>query len=95
MEVSKEEILHIAKLANLKLREEEIGEYIKNLQDILEFANVVSKAPVDELDTAVGAIDNYNVFRKDEVKNFENIKALLDNAPEQKDNMFSVPKVLN
>ena len=95
MEVSKEEILHIAKLANLKIRDEEIGEYIKNLQDILNFANVVSKAPVNDLDTAVGAIDNYNVFRKDEVKIFEDNKALLQNAPEKKDNMFSVPKVLN
>ena len=35
MEVSKEEILHIAKLARLNLKEEEIPEYIKNLQDIL------------------------------------------------------------
>ena len=95
MEVSKEEILHIANLSNLKIRDEEMGEYLKNLQDILNFANVVSKAPVDDLDTAIGAIDNCNVFRKDEVKKFENIKGLLEIAPEQKDNMFSVPKVLN
>ncbi len=42
MNVSKEEILHIAKLANLKLKEEEIPDYIKNLQDILNFADVVN-----------------------------------------------------
>ena len=42
MEVSKEEILHIAKLARLNLKEEEIPEYIKNLQDILNFANIVN-----------------------------------------------------
>lgn len=94
MEISKEEILHIAKLANLKIRDEEIGEYIKNLQDILNFANVVSKAPVDELDTSLGAIDNYNVFRKDEVRVFENSEALLSNAPEKEENMFKIPKVI-
>lgn len=94
MEVSKEEILHIARLANLKLREEEIPEYIKNLQDILNFANVVNKAKVDEIEISNGAIDNCNVFRKDEIKVFEDNKALLQNAPEQKDNMFRVPKVL-
>ena len=81
MEVSPEEILHIAKLANLKLKEEEIPEYIKNLQDILNFANIVNQAPIDGLDTAIGAIDHCNVFRKDEVK-------------EQEDNMFKIPKVL-
>jgi len=94
MEVSKEEIMHIAKLANLKLREEEIPEYIKNLQDILNFANIVSKADVNGLDTSICAIDNYNVFRKDEIKVFEDNKSLLENAPEQKDNMFKIPKVL-
>lgn len=94
MEVSKEEILHIAKLAKLKLKEEEISDYIKNLQDILNFANVVNKAPIEGLDTAISAIDNVNVFRKDEIKVFEDNKALLQNAPEQEDNMFKIPKVI-
>ncbi len=94
MDVSKEEILHIAKLARLNLKEEEIPEYIKNLQDILNFANVVNEAPIDGLDVANGANDNYNVFRKDEVKVFEDNKALLQNAPEQEDNMFKIPKVI-
>ena len=93
MEISKEEILHIAKLARLKLKDEEIPNYIKNLQDILNFANIVNEAPVDGLETAVGAIDNFNVFRKDEIKVFEDNKALLENAPDKEDNMFRVPKV--
>ena len=94
MEISKEEIMHIAKLANLKLKEEEIPEYIKNLQDILNFANIVNKAEVDGLDISTSTINYYNVFRKDEIRVFEDNKALLQNAPEQKDNMFRVPKVL-
>ena len=94
MNVSKEEILHIAKLANLKLKEEEIPEYIKNLQDILNYANIVDNAPIEGLDTSIGALENYNVFRKDEIKVFEDNKALLQNAPEEEDNMFKIPKVL-
>ncbi len=94
MNVSKEEILHIAKLANLKLKEEEIPEYIKNLQDILNYANIVDNAPIEGLDTSIGALENYNVFRKDEIKVFEDNKALLQNAPEEEDNMFKIPKVI-
>lgn len=94
MDVSKEEILHIAKLARLNLKEEEIPEYIKNLQDILNFANIVNEAPTQGLDVANGANDNYNVFRKDEIKVFEDNKALLQNAPESEDNMFKIPKVI-
>ena len=49
MNVSKEEILHIAKLANLKLKEEEIPEYIKNLQDILNYANIISYGKITKV----------------------------------------------
>lgn len=95
MEVSREEILHIAKLASLKLKEDEIEEYIKNLQDILNFANIVNQAPIEGLDIANGgAYDMYNVFRKDEIKDFEDKEALLENAPEKEDHMFKIPKVL-
>ena len=49
---------------------------------------------IEGLDTTNGAIDNFNVFRKDEIKVFEDNAALLQNAPEQEDNMFKIPKVL-
>ncbi len=94
MQVSREEILHIAKLSNLNLKEEEIDTYLLHLQDILNFANIVSKAPVEGLDETIGANDNYNVFRKDEVKVFEDNEALLQNAPEKERNMFKIPKVI-
>ena len=44
MKVSREEILHIANLAQLELKEEEIDTYILHLQDILNFANIVNNA---------------------------------------------------
>ncbi len=94
MQVSREEILHIAKLANLNLKEEEIDTYLLHLQDILNFANIVSNAPVDDLNESIGANDTYNVFRKDEVKVFEDNEALLQNAPEKERNMFKIPKVI-
>ena len=94
MKISKEEILHIANLANLKIKDEDMQEYIKNLQDILNFANTVNKANVDGIETSTSTIDNYNVFRKDDIKVFEDNKALLQNAPEKEDNMYRVPKVL-
>ena len=95
MQVSKEEILHIAKLANLELQENEIQKYLDNLQDILDFANVVNNAPVDNLDITIGANDEKNVFRKDEVKVFEDNESLLQNAVSKEQNMFKIPKVIS
>lgn len=93
-EVSKEELLHIAKLANLNLKDEEIDKYLLNLQDILNFANVVNQADVEGLDVTIGANEAKNVFRKDEVIVFEDNDALLQNAPEKERNMFKIPKVI-
>ena len=95
MKVSKEEILHIAKLADLEIKDEEIEKYALNLQDILDFAEVVNNAPVDGLDVTVGANEKKNVFRKDEIKVFEDNEALLANAPSKEMNMFKIPKVIN
>lgn len=94
MKVSREEILHIADLADLNLEEEKIDTYLLNLQDILNFADIVSKQNVEDLDITIGSSEAKNVFRKDEIKDFENIQALIQNAPEVEQNMFKIPKVL-
>lgn len=95
MQVSREEILHIAKLANLNLKEEEVEHYLVHLQEILNFANVVNNAPIEGLEETIGAQDTYNVFRKDEVKQTTSKEELLQNAPEQQEGMFKIPKVMN
>lgn len=95
MQVNKEEILHIAQLAQLELKEEEIEKYMANLEEILNFANIVKSAPVDNLDITIGANEAKNKFRKDEVKIFEDIDSLLQNAPTQDRHMFKIPKVIN
>lgn len=95
MQVSKEEILHIAELANLKISDNEVDEYLVNLQDILNYANIVNKVNVEGLNVTIGANDNFNVFRKDEIVNFNDKEALLQNAPNQERGMFKIPKVLN
>ena len=95
MKVSKEELLHIADLADLNLDDSEIDNYLDNLQDILDFADIVCNAPVEDLDITIGANESKNVFRKDEVKEFDNIEGLLQNAPSLEQYMFKIPKVVN
>ena len=94
MEVTREDLLHIAKLANLSIKEEEIDKYLLNLKDILNFANIVNQAPVEGLKETIGSNTNYNVFRKDEIVEFEDKALLLQNAPEKEQNMFKIPKVI-
>ena len=95
MTVSKEELLHIANLSMLEIKEDEIDNYLLNLQDILNFANTISNAPVEDLDITIGSGDSQNRFRKDEIDVFQDNEALLANAKEVEQNMFKLPKVIN
>ncbi len=94
MIVSKDEILHIAKLADLNIKDDEIDEYAKNLQDILNFVDVLNSVNTENIEESIGTVNNSNVFRKDEIKIFGDRDILLQNAPEQEDNMFKIPKVI-
>lgn len=95
MAISKEEIVHIAKLASLNLSEEEIEKYTGDMQEILEFANMINNVNTDGMNETVAANEKSNVLRKDEVVNFENRELLLSNAPSQDEGMFRIPKVIN
>ena len=95
MAISKEEIIHIAKLSDLNLSDEEIERYRTDLEDILEFATIINSVDTSNIDITIGANAKSNCFRKDEVVNFENKDLLLKNAPSQDEGMFHIPKVIN
>lgn len=95
MQIKDEEVLHIAKLARLNLKENEIQDYKKNLEEILEFADTINKVDTDNIDETIGINENYNVFRKDEIIDESNKDELLSNAPSQDEGMFRIPKVIN
>lgn len=94
MQVDKEEILHIARLACLDIKEQEIEEYRKNLQDILNFANILAGVDTESVSETISSTTNCNVFREDEIKQFEDRDLLLQNATQKENGMFSIPKVI-
>ena len=95
MTISKEEIIHIAKLACLNLSDEEIEKYTNDMQDIIEFANMINNINTEGMNETIATNDGENVLRKDEVVEFGNRELLLSNAPSQDEGMFRIPKVLN
>lgn len=94
-EITRDEIVHISKLAMLNLSEEEIDNYTKDMQEILAYAEMINKIDTSSTDETIGAIEQKNVFRKDEIKEFKTREELLQNAPSQDEGMFRIPKVIN
>lgn len=95
MAISKEEIVHIAKLASLNLSDAEIERYANDMTEILGFANMINSVDTDEIKETIAANENYNVFRKDEVIQSIDRDVLLQNAPSKDEGMFRIPKVIN
>lgn len=95
MQINDSEVIHIAKLARINLAEDEIESYKKNLQEILDFADTLKSVDTENIGETIGINENYNVFRKDEIKQESQKEELLENAPSQDEGMFRIPKVIN
>jgi aspartyl-tRNA(Asn)/glutamyl-tRNA(Gln) amidotransferase subunit C len=94
MAVTIKDVEHVAKLARLGLSEKEKETLVKQLSAILDYAETINKLDTKNVAPTSHAIPMKNVFRQDELKPFEDIKAILANAPDERDNMFSVPKIM-
>ncbi len=94
MALTREEVIHVAQLARLSLRPEEIELFTRQLNDILEYV-----AKLQELDTAgvlplAHVIPVSNAFREDMVEVGLNRELALENAPAREEGSFVVPRVI-
>lgn len=94
MGVSRDDIIHIAKLSRLEFTDEELEKYTKDLYNIVNFANTLSEIDVTGVKPTNHILDIKNVFRKDEVKPSYDRDLILKNAPTKAGGCVSVPKVV-
>ncbi len=94
--LTKEEILHLAKLANLKLTEKEIEKYCKQLEETVEFVENLNELPTGKVKPTSQTTNLTNVFFADGEKSkrtFESAKAT-ENAKSKKDGYFVVKRIM-
>jgi len=94
MSISREEVLHIAKLARLSLSEEEITMYTHQLGDILNYVQKLNELNIDDVEPMKHILDMVNVLREDKDLPSLSREDVLKNAPEHDDEFFKVPRVL-
>lgn len=92
MKISKEEVIKIANISKIALKEEEIEPLVKQLEDVLSYAQCVKKV-ADEL---VDQPSNKNVnFLREDVIVRTDAQTVLGQAPEREGDFFVVPKILD
>jgi aspartyl-tRNA(Asn)/glutamyl-tRNA(Gln) amidotransferase subunit C len=94
VKITREEIVHVAKLARLHLDDAAVELYAKQLGDILTYMDTLNRLDTTEVPPTSHAIFINNAFRDDEVQPSIPVAKALANAPESEDGSFIVPKVI-
>lgn len=94
MKLSREEVLHIARLARLGLTEAELERFREQLSNILENFEILRQVDTTDVLPTAQSIALHNVMREDEVTPSLPPSDILANAPRREGDCFRVRAVL-
>ena len=93
--LTRDEVLKLASLSRLRLRDEEIESLRTELSEILDYVEQLDSVDTANLEPTYQVTGLVNVNRLDEIKNYGyKTDTLLKNAPALQDNQFKVKRVL-
>ena len=95
MKISKEDVAHVAELARLEFKEEELEKFTEQLGNILEYIEKLSELDTTGVEPTSHVLDISTPLREDRVEEWLSPEEVLQNAPEREGEFFSVPKVID
>lgn len=93
--LTREEILHVAELARIKLTEEEIEKYRVQLKQLLNDVEKINDVKGDDDEILIACWEENTKLRKDESGEMLNPKEVIENAPRHSGNYIAVPVVIS
>lgn len=94
MKLSREEVLHIARLARVGLTESEINRLSEQLSQLLENFEILQQVDTTGVPPTAQSVDLQSVMRDDEVAPSLPANDILANAPRKEGDCFRVRAVL-
>ena len=91
MAISRDEVLHVARLARLALSDDEIDRLGAQLNAILEAVGKVSELDLADVEPTAHPLDLVNVWAEDEPRPSLSLEDALANAPDRERGFFRVP----
>jgi aspartyl-tRNA(Asn)/glutamyl-tRNA(Gln) amidotransferase subunit C len=91
MAISKDEVLHVARLAKLALTDDEVEKLTEELGAILEAVGVVAELDLADVLPTSHPLDLVNVWAEDEPRPSLPLEDVLANAPDADGSLFRVP----
>jgi aspartyl-tRNA(Asn)/glutamyl-tRNA(Gln) amidotransferase subunit C len=94
MAITREETLHVARLARLALSEAEADLLREQLGRLLAYMKQLDQLDTEGVVPTSHAVDIGTPFRDDGVRPFGDREALLQNAPDRAGDFFRVPRII-
>ena len=94
MSIDKDTVKHISKLARISLDEKKIINLSKDLSSIMKFIEKLNELDTDKIIPLTSIINASLKSREDEVKDGKIRDQILKNSPENNEEFFVVPKVI-
>ena len=92
--ITRDDVVHVARLARLALTDDEIERFTGQLGDILDHAEDIETLEIDDIPPTAHPLPLVNVTRPDEVVAPVDRDEVLAVAPAAEDGRFRVPPVL-
>src|SRR4029077_10649683 len=94
VEISRDELAHLADLARIDLSDAELDHLAPQLSVILESVASINEVASDDIPPTSHALPLTNVFRDDVVRPGLTAEEALSGAPEVEQQRFKVPRIL-
>ena len=91
MAITRDEVLHVARLARLELTEEEVARFTEQLSAILEAVAKVAELDLADVGPTAHPLDVVNVWAEDEPRPSIPVEDALANAPAREAGFFKAP----
>ena len=91
MAITREEVLHVAKLASLELTDEEVERLTGELSAILEAVSKVSELDLADVPPTSHPLELVNNWAEDEPRPSLELDDVFANAPAREADLFKVP----
>ena len=91
MAITREEVLHVARLASLELTEDEVERLTGELSAILEAVSKVSELDLSDVPPTAHPLELVNAWAEDEPRPSLPLDDVFANAPAREGDLFKVP----
>ena len=93
--LTKEEVMHVAYLARIELKEEEIEKYRVNLKKLLDDIDKIKEIKDYDEEEMISPVSHYARVREDNEGEMLSYKEVMKNVPCSSGNFVEVPVMIN